>query len=218
MTVISRKIPDLLGPEPTEDIPGVTRPMSYEEYLAGPEEMRRYDIVDGYKKYRLYGPEGEQLPNPTRLHQQIQLNLSQAFLAYKSAFSTGRVILPPCDVFITRSPGLRTRQPDLIFVSNEVLARNLPPDNPAPLDPAPELVVEILSPSDRPSVLAAKIADYHSVGVHEIWLVRWRERTVEVIALSWDEIATVATYGTGDVVASVVFPGLTVTVDDIFAD
>ncbi len=28
-----------------KDIPGVTRPMTYEEYLAEPEEMRRYDIL-----------------------------------------------------------------------------------------------------------------------------------------------------------------------------
>ena len=37
------------------DVPGITRPMTYEEYMAGPEEMARYDIIDGWKVYRLYG-------------------------------------------------------------------------------------------------------------------------------------------------------------------
>jgi hypothetical protein len=29
------------------EVPGVTRPMTYEEYLASPEEMARYDILGG---------------------------------------------------------------------------------------------------------------------------------------------------------------------------
>ncbi len=52
-------------------------PMTYEEYLASPEEMRRYDILDGWKVYRLYG--AKQLPNPTVEHQEIQGNLYVPF-------------------------------------------------------------------------------------------------------------------------------------------
>ena len=33
------------------DVPGITRPMTYEEYMSGPEEMARYDIIDGWKIY-----------------------------------------------------------------------------------------------------------------------------------------------------------------------
>jgi len=59
--------------EPKADVPGITRPMTYEEYISGPEEMARYDIIDGWKVYRLCGD--KQLPNPTREYQQIQGNL-----------------------------------------------------------------------------------------------------------------------------------------------
>ena len=220
MTLATQKVPDRLKKEPVAviDVPGITRAMTYEEYLDSPEEMRRYDIIDGFKRYRLYGPEGNQLANPTRLHRRIQKNLSRSFSAFETATRIGLFIPPPCDIFITRNPRLRTRQPDLIFVSSEILAQNPPEDNPAPLKPAPELVVEIVSPSDRASVLRAKIADYRSVDVREIWVVCSQERTVEVVALSWDEIETVATYGAGETVTSVIFPGLTVAVDDIFAE
>lgn len=200
--------------KPKGDIPGVTRPMTYEEYLAGPEEMRRYDIIDGWKVYRLYGE--KQLPNPTVEHQEVALNIGESFRAYQRSANRGRVIIAPCDVRITRRP-LRNRQPDLLFISHERFGdRNR--TNPAPLDPAPELVVEIVSPSDKPTVLAAKIADYRAVDVREVWVVRAQERTVEVVRLTLDEIETVAVYGLGQVVVSLSFAGLSVPVDEIFAE
>ena len=200
---------------PQTDVPGITRPMTYEEYLASPEEMARYDILDGWKVYRLYGE--QKLPNPTRLHQRTQGSLFRAFYAYEAQARNGQVIQPPCDVLVETMPRLRSRQPDMLFISNERLAQNPSQTDPAPLSPAPELVVEILSPSDKPAVLAAKIADYHAVDVREVWVVRTEENTVEVVRLSVDEIETVGTYSTGDTAASLAFPGLAVNVELLFS-
>lgn len=197
------------------DVPGITRPMTYEEYLASPEEMRRYDILDGWKVYRLYGD--KQSPNPTRLHQRVQGRIYLAFNRYEVQTQAGQAILPPCDVLVQVSPRLRTRQPDLLFIGSERLAANPPSDDPAPLSPAPELVVEIVSPSDRPGVLAAKIANYQAVDVLEVWVVRTETRTVEVVRLSMDEIETVGAYGPGEAAVSIAFDGLTADVDGIFA-
>lgn len=196
-----------------QDVPGITRPMTYEEYMDGPEEMARYDIIDGWKVYRLYG--GKQLPNPTREHQEIQGNLYVALRAYANASRRGKVILAPCDVQITLRP-FRKRQPDLLFISNERLADNPPSDDPAPLSPAPEFVIEIVSPSDKPAVLAAKIADYRAVDVREVWVLRAETQTIEVVRLSIDEIATVAEYGRGQNVVSLAFRDLSVALDDVF--
>ena len=214
MTVITPQITESEALQQA-DVPGITRPMTYEEYIAGPEEMARYDIIDGWKVYRLYGE--KQLANPTRVHQQIQGDLYVLFRAYAQAMGRGKVILAPCDVRITNRP-LRNRQPDLLFISNERLAENPPSDDPTPLSPAPELVVEIVSPSDRPPVLAAKIADYRAVDVREVWVVRSGEQRVEVVSLSPDEIATVGDYGRGQTARSRVFPDLQVAVDAIFAE
>ena len=70
-----------------------------------------------------------------------------------------------------------------------------------PLEAAPELVVEIISDSETQRILADKITDYIS----------------EVLALTPVEARTVATYGDGQAVASVVFPGLAVTVAEVLA-
>jgi len=42
--------------------------MTYEEYLAEGEVFKRYDIIDGVRHL---------MPNPTRLHQRILLNLAR---------------------------------------------------------------------------------------------------------------------------------------------
>ena len=196
-----------------QEVPGITRPMTYEEYMDGPEEMARYDIIDGWKVYRLYGE--KQLPNPTREHQRILGRLLRCLQDYEVQSGRGQVIAAPCDVRITHRP-LRNRQPDLLFISNERLADNPPSDNPAPLSPAPELVVEIVSPSDKPAVLAAKIADYRAVDVREVWVVRAGPQSIEIVGLSVDEIATVAEYSRGQTAVSPAFPDLTVPVDSVF--
>ena len=198
-----------------KDIPGVTRPMTYEEYLAGPEEMARYDIIDGFKVYHTYGVKG--LPNPTRDHQRVQGNLFVPLRAYEKAARRGQALTALCDVLVRRNP-MRTRQPGLLFISNERLAQNPPPDDPAPLSPAPELVIEILSPSDNRRVRTAKIADYCSVGVEECWLVSMEAETVEVLRLAPQGAEMVAVYGNGQTVVSVAFLELTVAVNDIFSE
>ena len=152
--------------------PGLT----YEDYLCGPEEMRRYDILDGEKVY---------MPDPTMRHQRINFDLARALSECARRTHRGLVIQAPCDVLIRRRP-LRTRQPDVLFISAERLGgRSL--DDPSPLEPAPELVVEILSAGDTKSTLSGKLADYRNVGVLECWLVSPHDQTVEVLRFSGDE-------------------------------
>ena len=196
----------------TIDVPGITRPMSYEEYMATPEEMARYDILDGWKVYRLYGD--NLMPSPTRTHQTIVLNLAEAFRSFQRRDRLGEVIIAPCDVQITYQP-LRSRQPDVLFIGKDRLSQNLPPDGYAPLTPAPELVVEIISPSDTTSVLSRKLADYRSVNVEEIWLVNPGDTQVEILSFSDN---TRSVFGAGDTALSQVFPGLAVPVDTIFQE
>ena len=200
--------------EPKADVPGITRPMTYEEYVSGPEEMARYDIIDGWKVYRLYGD--NLVPSPTRNHQNIALNLAEEFRRFQRASRAGQAIIAPCDVEITYQP-LKCRQPDLLFISRERLEENAPSDEYDPLSPAPELVVEIVSPSDTASVLAAKISDYQSVDVLEIWIVRSETQTVEVRQLSLEADGASSIHGLDATVQSQAFPGLAVPVSGIFS-
>src|SRR5262245_2027725 len=60
------------------------------------------------------------------------------------------------------------RGPDLSFVSTG----RLPGSEPAPyFDGAPDLAVEILSPSNRPGEMHAKVADYLAAGARLVWVI-----------------------------------------------
>lgn len=181
--------------------------LTYEEYLNEGATQDRYDIIDGVREFM----------NPTRRHQKLLGNLYRTFYAYQQQLQNGEVVLAPCDILIGYSP-LRTRQPDLLYIGTQRLNQNPPQDDPKPLHPAPELVVEILSPSDKPSVLDNKIADYCAVDVQECWIVNSETQTVEVLDLTPNGSQSVAVYHAGQSVFSLNFAGLAVAVDSIFAE
>jgi Uma2 family endonuclease len=182
------------------------RLLTYEEYLAEGEVMLRYDIVDGVRY----------VTNPTTLHNDIIGALYLAFHSFSLRTKAHRVLLSPRDILIREQP-LRTRQPDILLMSRERWALCPPRTNPAPLRIAPELVVEVLSPSDTPSVLAAKLEDFRTIGINECWVVTPEPRTVEVLRLGNEGIETVALYGEHEEVVSEIFPDLRVSVAALFA-
>ncbi|MCH9010702.1 MAG: Uma2 family endonuclease, partial [Chloroflexi bacterium] len=122
-----------------------TRRMTYEEYLEGSEIKGRYDIVDGVLI---------KAPSPTRKHQEILGQLYHLLRNFLDETRLGSAFIAPLDVIVEREP-LKTRQPDLLFVSNarsEVLQDIV--------EGAPDLVVEILSPSNSRADIQGKLDDY----------------------------------------------------------
>lgn len=85
----------------------------------------------------------------------------------------------------TAESGFRLqRDPDTVFAPDVAFIRadRLPPLSEWRefLALAPDLVVEVLSPSDRPGQVAAKINTYLALGVSSVWLVDPDERSVTV--------------------------------------
>ena len=77
----------------------------------------------------------------------------------------GQVLLAPMDVVIEKGQALRTRQPDILFISHERIAAagcdkaNF--DLLSRLEMAPELVIEVLSPDESRRTMKDKLSDYH---------------------------------------------------------
>ena len=180
--------------------------LTYGQYLAEGEINRRYDILNGVRLW---------MPNPTVRHQDVLFNIAAAFKAFSRSSGVGRMVVAACDVLITYEP-LHTRQPDVLFISHARFGDRDPLD-PSALDPAPELVVEILSPSDTRRVLADKIRDYCQVDVRECWIADLGTQTVEVLRLTPEGERSLAVYGGAESARSEVFPGLIASVSDIFA-
>jgi len=177
--------------------------INYEEYLALPETMQRYEIIDGKMIMS---------PAPTSGHQFSLGNFYRPLHDFVSRFRLGFVLFAPIDVIIRRKPKLRMRQPDLIYVSNE--RQHLISDR---IEGGPDLVIEILSPSDTRKNITQKLKDYGKIGVRECWLVSIEAETVEVLQLTPKSVKRVGLYGIGDVVRSRVLPGLELPTRKLFA-
>lgn len=179
-----------------------TKLLTYEEYLAMPEINRRYDIVDG---------EMIMSPGPTSLHQWVLLQLTLRLAPFVLERQLGRIYFAPLDIVIRRQP-LRTRQPDLMFIRTErvdAIVRDM-------IEGAPDLVVEILSPTNTRAQITDKLKDYASIGVSECWIVSPEARTIEVLRLTDEGWARQEIYGPGDALTSPLLPGFLLTVSEIF--
>jgi Uma2 family endonuclease len=101
------------------------------------------------------------------------------------------------------------RSPDAAFVAGDRLER--PPQGFIPL--APDLAVEVLSPSDRMAEALGKVGMYLDAGVRLVWLVDPTTRTVTVYRPN----AAPETLGGGDhLVGGDVLPGFALPVAEMF--
>src|SRR5258706_1489258 len=148
----------------------VTTRLTYEAYLELPDIKRRYDIVDGVLEYMS--------PSPDYSHQKTSRSLFLALNAFVTKKRLGEIIYAPLDVIVSRTP-LRTRQPDLMFVSKHQrgIIR-------AQIEGPPDIVIEILSAANTPKKLQAKLEDYARLGIPEVWVAAPIAKTLEVSRLA----------------------------------
>lgn len=179
-----------------------TDTLTFERYVETPLQGS-YAIVDGVL---------HPMPAPSWKHQRILGKIYRILLTFEESHGLGKAQMAPLDVVIRREP-LRTRQPDALLISNERLA-DLDPDE--PLEVGPELVVEVLSPTESARSIREKLEDFAVIGVQEAWLVSPEAETIQVLRLDPDGIDTVAVAASGQRFASRVFPGLEAAVDDLF--
>ncbi len=103
------------------------------------------------------------------------------------------------------------RAPDASFVRAERLPRE--GVSGGFLSLAPDLAVEVLSPSENPSELAEKLADYRAAGTPLVWVLDASMRTVRVIP-NTGESRTLAAEDT--LTGDDVIPGFACTVAELF--
>jgi Uma2 family endonuclease len=181
--------------------------LTYNDYLALPETMQRYEIIDG---------ELMMAPAPLIGHQWQSKRISQPMDGYVTEHQLGLVLSAPVDIMINKNP-LRTRQPDVLYMSFERLQRYRFDELEALpfFDVAPELVVEIVSSSESQSKIEDKLADYQKIGVQECWLVRSAEGRIEVVRFLSNASWAVPVFGHGEKVGSDVLPGWQPAVNDL---
>jgi Uma2 family endonuclease len=143
------------GLEASTMVVGHTTPrkLTYEDLLAFPEDGKRHEILDG---------EHYVTPAPTRGHQEAVANLVYFFKDFLRRHPLGQMLPAPFDVRFSEHD---IAEPDLLYVAQE-RAAILREEN---AKGAPDLVIEILSPSTRRRDLGIKRAIYERCGVAEYW-------------------------------------------------
>ena len=139
---------------------------TYEDYLATPEDSsRRYEIVDG----ELFVTAA-----PRFRHQQVVTSISRILSEIVLRDELGEVLVGPVTV---RLHDETITEPDVIFVRADRLDITDPDRG---VDGPPDLVVEVLSPSNRDFDRSLKRKRYMASEVAELWIVDADERLVEV--------------------------------------
>ena len=168
-----------------------------------------YCLTPDNERYELLGGELIVAPAPNSAHQITVMELGTLLHMFVKARGLGQVFFAPYDVVLSETDVV---QPDLLFISNE-RAYIITPAN---ARGAPDLVVEILSPSTAERDRTFKRALYARYGVSEYWLVDPDARTITVLLLDDGAFAEAARYGTGQTLTSPTLPGFTANLDDIF--
>jgi Uma2 family endonuclease len=187
-----------------------SKQLTYEEYLSMTETNQRYEIIEG---------EIRMAPSPTVRHQKLVRRISNVLDEFVSRQNLGVVLLAPMDVVIGKNP-LHTRQPDVLYLSNERIATagysQSEFDLLSCLEVAPDLVIEVLSPNESRRDMKDKLNDYHKIGVKECWLVSHEAQTVEVIDLSGADSAVHALYGIESSLTSKLLNNLSLKLKELF--
>lgn len=172
---------------------------TYEDLFFLPAD-KRYEIIEG----ELY-----EMPPPSWNHAVTIMALLHLLDPLLQALG-GELATAPVGVFFV---GADPVQPDIIGL--------LPRSPAAParrgVEGPPDLVVEVLSPSNRAHDRLTKRALYAQAGVREYWLVDPNRRTVEVLSLDRDALHLAQLAAGDEIVVSPLLEGATFPLAAIFA-
>jgi Uma2 family endonuclease len=173
---------------------------TYEDLLALPDDGKRYEIIAG----ELY-----EMPAPSWDHQVTIVNLVLLLAPIVQRLG-GRLVIAPLDVFF---PGADPVQPDIVVLLPEGRAVPFAGGVQGP----PDILIEVVSPSNWGHDRLTKRALYAAAGVREYWLVDPVQRTVELLALERDAFHGVRTATGDEAVISPVLAGAGFPLSAIFA-
>ena len=186
---------------------GSATKLTYEDFVLFPDDGKRHELIDG---------EHYVTPSPGRRHQEVLANLVRILSPIVHERRAGHVFFAPFDVVFTRHDVV---EPDLLFIT---AARSAILTD-ANVQGAPDLVVEVLSPSSRRQDEILKRDLYERGGVAEYWIVDPEAETVKVFRRAEGDAAAsrfarpqLLTLRDGDALASPLLPGLAMPLAAVF--
>ncbi|TCS81816.1 Uma2 family endonuclease [Tepidibacillus fermentans] len=178
--------------------------LTYEDYSKLPEDGSHYELVNG--KLELMAPA------PTAEHQIISSNLIA--MINQHCRLDYFILYAPIDLILSNA---EVRQPDIVMIQRnrrDIITRR-------GIEGAPDLIVEILSPSTALKDKKNKRKTYAYFGIKEYWIVDPLHRTIEQNLLNpekhqYDLYEVFG--GDEETITSPLIPCLSISVKEIFRD
>lgn len=136
-----------------------------------------YDLPDDGMKYELQGGMLVSEPLPGSRHGRVALQVGALLHAHVRQAKLGVVFSNDSGFILSRSPDT-VRGPDVSFVSRERYENSK--DVVRAFPGAPDLAIEVLSPSNTPAAIHAKVADYLAAGTRCVWVIDPESESVVV--------------------------------------
>ena len=158
-------VPDMTAPPPL---------LTAEDLLETSIPNKETELVRGWLVVR---------EPPGSRHGTVAMNLAVRLANHVEPLGAGQVFAAETGFTLFRAPDT-VRAPDIAFVRRERLP------HPAPagyLELAPDLVVEVLSPHDRPGEVLAKVGDWLEAGARLVWVVDPERRRTRIYRVDGSE-------------------------------
>jgi Uma2 family endonuclease len=178
-----------------------TSAVTADELLRMPNDGGRFELVRG--EVTRMAPAGQR-------HGRIAMNLATSLNASVRAQGLGVVYAAETGFLLATTPDT-VRAPDVAFVSRERLTRQGEVEGYWP--GAPDLVVEVISPTDRYADVEDKLVDWLAAGARLVVVVNPRKQVVTLYR-SFTQIAVLGLWETLE--APDVVPGWALPVDEVF--
>jgi Uma2 family endonuclease len=167
-----------------------------------PPEARRGELVKG--EFIAMSPAGFH-------HGRIAMKIGTFLNVYVMENGLGEVYAAETGFLLSRDPDT-VRAPDAAFVVAERAAAQT--SEAGFFEGAPDLAVEVISPSETIEMVEAKLIDYLEAGTKLVWLVYPRTQTV----IAYRSLTDVQIFTMADTLdGGELLPGFTVPVPEIFS-
>lgn len=142
-----------------------------------------FDTLEAYAAWREPGDDDRtelvrgrvvRQPRPARGHGRLQVELAWHLRTWVEVQGRGEVLVESGFVLSESPPTVRG--PDVSLLLEPVRGA----ESSGWLRGAPDLAVEVLSPSDRPAAMRPKVQEYLSCGARRVWIVDPEARTLTI--------------------------------------
>jgi Uma2 family endonuclease len=174
--------------------------LTYDDYVHIPDDGLRHEIIEGEHYVN---------PAPNIRHQRILRRLLMTLSTFVQERDLGEVFCSPIDVVLSEN---NVVQPDVLFIRKEQGQADG-----AFVQMTPDLVVEILSISNRRHDEVRKLKLYDRFNVGEYWIVDPEDEIVSVYRRQNGALTLVAKVAASAVITSPLLPGFKLPAQRVFA-